>query len=98
MRSSKSKRDRHCINISNNNDDDSTQIISIAVFQNENNVTFDFKFHIMSTEIQDAFASVTIDKIDSKFENENDSIDENEKNALLNRYVYNDKQYIYTVC
>ena len=52
----------------------------------------------MSTEIQNAFASVTIDKIDSKFENENDSVDENEKNALLNRYVYNDRQYIYTVC
>ena len=52
----------------------------------------------MSTKIQDAFASMTIDKIDSKFEDENDSVDENEKNALLNRYVYNDRQYIYTVC
>ena len=41
---------------------------------------------------------MTIDKIDSKFENEIKSIDENEKNVLMNRYVYNDKQYVYTIC
>ena len=102
--SNSKRRRRHDVLDNDENDEDLTQITSNAFANNDDfesishEIDFKSKSHLMSTKIQDAHASMTIDKIDSKFENEIESIDENEKNVLMNRYVYSDKQYVYTVC
>ena len=105
LRLSNSKRRRRYDVFDNNeNDEDLTQIISNVFANNDDfesishEINLKSKFHFMSIEIQNAHALMTIVKINSKFENEIESIDENEKNVLMNRYVYSDKQYVYTTC
>ena len=103
LRLSNSKRHRrHDVFDNDEDDEDLTQITSNVLANNDDlesvshEIDFKSEFHFMSTETQDAHASMTVDKIDSKFENEIESIDENEKDVLMNRYVYSDRQYVYT--
>ena len=105
LRLSNSKRRRRHDVLDNDEDDENlTQLISNALANNDDlesishEIDLKSESHFMSTETQDAHASMTIDKIDSKFEDEIESIDEDEKDVLMNRYVYSDKQYVYTVC
>ena len=102
--SNSKRRRRHDVLDNDEDDEDLTQIISNAFANNDDfesishEIDFKSKLHFMSTKIQDVHASMTIDKIDSKFEDEIESIDKDEKDVLMNRYVYNDKQYVYTAC
>ena len=102
--SNSKRRRRHDVLDNDEDDEDLTQIISNVFANNDDlelvshEIDFKSEFHLMSTETQNAHASMTIDKIDSKFENETESIDEDEKNVLMNRYVYSDRQYVYTIC
>ena len=102
--SNSKRRRRHDVFDNDEDDKDLTQIISNAFANNDDlesishEINFKSEFYFMSTKTQNAHALMTIDKIDSKFENETESIDENEKDVLMNRYVYSDKQYVYTAC
>ena len=102
--SNSKRRRRHDVLDNDEDDEDLTQIISNVLANNDDlesishEIDLKSEFHFMSTETQNAHVSVTVDKIDSKFENETESIDEDEKNVLMNRYVYSDRQYVYTAC
>ena len=102
--SNSKRRRRHDVLDNDENDEDLTQITSNVFANNDDlesishEINLKLESHFMSTETQNAHALVTVDKIDLKFENEIESIDENEKNVLMNRYVYSDKQYVYTTC
>ena len=105
LRSPNRRRDRYRNVVTNSEDDFVSQLTSNALSNSDNfeSVPFDVdiepEFHLMSTETQDAHASESVDKTNANDEN-NEKSDEKEddEKTMMNRYVYSDRQYVYTTC